>query len=485
MNKKFKQGYIAILYCLLAYIPMVQADIALPDIGDSAGALISPQQEYRIGQGFFWRLQQSVDLVDDPEVTHYLTELGQHLVSYSDAPALPFRFFVVPDPRINAFAAPGGFIGVNSGLFLASQQEDELASVLAHEVAHVTQRHILRSIEKQQQLSVPSMMALVGAMLLGVADPQAGMAALTIVQAGGVQAQINHTRAHEAEADNIGMLNLVRAGFEAQAMPLFFERMQARSRFYSGQSIPEFLRTHPVTSSRIAEARGRAVRYPRVKSVRDPTNFYLIREKLRVALSYNLTELKAYYHHAIEKKADKEDMVLQYGRGLALLKAGEYHPARQVMTALTERYPHRLAFQLALADIAQAAGKRADAFAIYQANAPLYPTNYALNIGFAKILMQMEQAKQAEQILLTQLQAGYQTTLVYQLLAKSQDIIGNESEAHRWLAEYYYHAGQLDAAMTQLTLSIAAAGDDRYQLAMLEARQEQVKAAQSAINANE
>ena len=159
------------------------AEIALPEIGDSAGALISPQQEYRIGQAFFWRLQQSVDLVDDPEVNHYIKSLGQRLVSNSDAPALPFKFFMVPDPRVNAFAAPGGFIGVNAGLLLTSQQEDELASVLAHEIAHVTQRHLLRSLEKQQQGSIPRAIALLSAALLAAVDPQAGVAALTVVQA--------------------------------------------------------------------------------------------------------------------------------------------------------------------------------------------------------------------------------------------------------------------------------------------------------------
>jgi predicted Zn-dependent protease len=139
---------------------------------------------------------------------------------------------MVPDTTVNAFAAPGGFIGVNAGLLLTSQEEDELASVLAHEIAHVTQRHLLRSIEKHQQGSIPRAAALLGAALLAAVDPEAGIAALTVVQASGVQSQIDHTRAHEAEADNLGMLNLVRSGFDAQAMPTFFERLQQTSRFY-------------------------------------------------------------------------------------------------------------------------------------------------------------------------------------------------------------------------------------------------------------
>ncbi|MFT6908867.1 MAG: putative Zn-dependent protease, partial [Oleiphilaceae bacterium] len=238
-------------------------DIALPEMGDSAGALISPQQEHEVGQSFFWRLQQSVDLIDDPEVNSYIQSLGYRLAANSDAPSLSFTFFMVPDPTVNAFAAPGGFIGMNSGLILTSQREDEVASVMAHEIAHITQRHLLRSFEQSKQMSLPMTVAMVAAALLGATtDARIGTTALMAVQAGGIQAQINFTRANESEADNLGMLTLVRAGFDAQAMPTFFERLQQTSRFYTSSAVPEFLRTHPVTTSRIADARGRAFTYP-------------------------------------------------------------------------------------------------------------------------------------------------------------------------------------------------------------------------------
>ena len=171
-------------------------EIELPEIGDSAGAIISPQQEFRIWQSFYWRLQQQVDLVDDPEVADYLSQLGRRLVSSSDAPNLPFMFFMVPDDRVNAFAAPGGFIGVNSGLLLTSQEEDEVASVIAHEIAHITQRHLVRRYERQSQMSFPTTAALIAAALLGAADAKAGAAAITAVQAGTIQSQLSFSRAH-------------------------------------------------------------------------------------------------------------------------------------------------------------------------------------------------------------------------------------------------------------------------------------------------
>lgn len=213
-------------------ISLIQAaNIALPEIGDSAGALISPQEEYRIGQAFFWRIQQSTDLIDDPEVNSYLQSLGYRLVANSGSPHLAFTFFMVPDPSINAFAAPGGFIGTHSGLLLASHSEDELASVLAHEIAHVTQRHLLRGFENQKNMSVPMTAAMIAAALLAALDPKAGSAAIMAVQAGGVQMQIDTTRAHEKEADNLGMVNLVNSGFDANAMPSFLNDCKKKVAF--------------------------------------------------------------------------------------------------------------------------------------------------------------------------------------------------------------------------------------------------------------
>ena len=453
------------------------AEIALPEIGDSAGALISPQQEYRIGQAFFWRLQQSVDLVDDPEVNHYIKSLGQRLVSNSDAPALPFKFFMVPDPRVNAFAAPGGFIGVNAGLLLTSQQEDELASVLAHEIAHVTQRHLLRSLEKQQQGSIPRAIALLSAALLAAVDPQAGVAALTVVQASGVQSQIDHTRAHEAEADNLGMLNLVRACFNAQAMPTFFERLQQTSRFYNSNSVPEFLRTHPVTTSRIAEARGRAVTYTqRLGQRRDDLSFYLMREKLRVMTSTNLIGLKQHYTSALEKGNNRNTIASRYGFALALTAMGDYSRARKEVRSLIEGDAERLTYQLALADIEKASGRLTKALNIYQANQRLYPNDYALSVKQAIALLQAHHPKRAARLLLTQLEVGKGSAQLYKLLAQAQGDLGQPSDAHGWLGEYYYSAGRFEQSEEQFKLAVKSAKGNQYQLAKLTSRLREVEA---------
>ena len=417
------KNHIVIIFVAVLFWPVWYgnaADIALPEIGDSAGSLVSPQQEYRIGQAFFWRLQQSVDLVDDPEVNSYLSRLGQRLVTHSDSPSLPFKFFMVPDPSVNAFAAPGGFIGVNSGLLLTSQREDELASVMAHEIAHVTQRHLIRSFEKNKQSSLPRTAALVGAVLLAAVDAEAGIAAITVLQASGMQARIDHTRIHEAEADNLGMLNLVKSGFDAHAMPTFFERLQQSSRFYTGNAVPEFLRSHPVTTSRIAEARGRAVTYPLKSQRKDNLQFYLMREKLRVMSTTNLTKLKQHYLTVISAGNNRNVKAVRYGYSLTLSAMGDHRQARAELQKLIVTDGERLSYQLALADIEMASGRVSEALKIYQANQKLFPNDQALTMKQVGALLQARLPKQGATLLLRQLELGHRSSQIYKLLAQAQ-----------------------------------------------------------------
>lgn len=450
-------------------------DIALPEMGDSAGALVSPQQEYNIGQSFFWRLQQSVDLIDDPEVNNYLQSLGYRLVANSDAPSLPFTFFMVPDPSVNAFAAPGGFIGMNSGLILTSQSEDEVASVLAHEIAHVTQRHLLRSFEQADHMSVPMTVAMIAAALLGAADPQIGTAAIMAVQAGGIQAQINFTRTNESEADNLGMLTLVRSGFDAQAMPTFFERLQQSSRFYTSSAVPEFLRTHPVTTSRIADARGRAVTYPLKRQLSDNLQFYLIREKLRVMAATDLKQLTRIYADALESGNSLNNTATRYGYSLALAAQGDYTQARTVLQSLIDQDKDRLSYQLALADLEIAVGRLSAALLIYDSNQKLYPDDQALTLNEVSALLKANLPEKAVALLQTQLTLGTSSRQLYKLLSQAKSAMGEKSQSHSWLAEYYYSSGRLEQAADQLRIAADFSKRDEYQLAKISARLREVE----------
>ena len=222
----------------------------LPEIGDSAGSVISPEFERRLGQAFMRQVRQQVKIVQDPEVESYIQSIGYQLVAQSDTNTQPFTFFIVDDPQINAFAAPGGVIGVNSGVILNSRTESELAAVMAHEIVHVTQRHMARTIEDAGKFSLPIAAAMIGAILLGTQSAEAGSAALAIISGASIQHQINFTRTNEEEADRVGMQLLARSDYDPRGMPAFFERLQQSSRYYRGQA-PEFLQTHPLTPAAV------------------------------------------------------------------------------------------------------------------------------------------------------------------------------------------------------------------------------------------
>ncbi|WP_438971562.1 M48 family metalloprotease [Methylophaga sp.] len=450
-------------------------DIALPEMGDSAGALISPREEYDIGQAFFWRLQQNTELVEDPEVNSYIQSLGYKLASNSDEPGLNYTFFMVPDQSVNAFAAPGGFIGVNAGLLLTAESEDELASVMAHEIAHITQRHILRSFERYKRMTIPRTAAMIAAALLGAADPRAGSAAILAVQAGDIQSQIDYTRAHESEADNLGMQTLVQAGFDPNAMPSFFEKLQQASRYYGGDSVPEFLRTHPVTLSRIADARGRAVKYQKQQQLSDGLQFYLMKEKLRVMTTDDSSKLLNHYEQVLSLDNDKNKDPARYGYALALLKSGQHTRARSTLQPLLEKDHDRLAYQLALADIEMAVGRVSTALAIYEEFQRLYPDDQALSMNHVHALLRNGRPQEAANLLQTQLDLGENSRDVYKLMAQAKGDMGQKSQAHTWLAEYYYRSGLLKAAADQLRLAADAAGNDEYQRAKIASRLREVE----------
>jgi predicted Zn-dependent protease len=471
-----KKFVVALLILTLGAIHAQAEEIALPEMGDSAGALISPLEEQQIGKAFFWRLQQSVDLLDDPEVVSYVQNLGYRLVSNSDAPWLKFTFFVVPQSSINAFAAPGGYVGVHSGLLIASDTEAELASVMSHEIAHITQRHLLRAFEKQKQMSLPMTVGMIAAALLGAQDMQMGSAALMALQAGGVQSQINFTRSNEREADNLGMQTLVRSGFDPMAMPSFFEKLQQTSRLYGGAAVPEFLRTHPVTLSRIADAKGRALQYKLKPHLSDQLQFYLMREKLRVLTSTNLSELIQQYAQMLKTGNTQNVSAARYGYSLALLAAGSATAAREQLQPLIDADPDRLSYQLALADIEMDVGRVKAALRIYDESQKLYPDDQALSLKQVTALIQVGQPDKAAAILQRLLDQNEPSRNLFKLLAQAKQDMGQKSESHQWLAEYYYLSGLLRAAADQLRLAAKFAKGNEYERAKIASRLRQVEA---------
>ncbi|MGH8553581.1 MAG: M48 family metallopeptidase, partial [Methylococcales bacterium] len=319
-------GFLAAVELLAVRTAVAENPIELPEIGDPSGTLLTPSQEQELGAAFFRSLYGKVKVNQDIEIDDFIEELGERLAVASDNPLQPFRFFVVMDPEINAFAGPGGYIGVNSGLILNTESESELASVIAHEIAHVTQRHLYRAFEAARRLTIPSAAALLAGILIGTQSAEMGQAAVLAAQAASAQYQIDFTRDHEQEADRVGMQNLARSNFDPRAMPNFFERLERSSRYY-GEGPPEFLRTHPVTSSRISDTRGRAEKFP-YRQFLDSTPYLLKRAKLQVLTAIKPSTTIQHFESKLERGTDTQKMVARYGLGLALVAGGQSAKAR-------------------------------------------------------------------------------------------------------------------------------------------------------------
>ncbi|BBL70468.1 putative beta-barrel assembly-enhancing protease [Methylogaea oryzae] len=442
--------------------------IQLPDIGDSTGTLFTPEQEREFGEMFLRQVRSQATIDDDPEISDYIQTIGQKLAANSDNPRQSFNFFVVADPNINAFAGPGGQIGVNSGLILMADEESELASVLAHEIAHVTQRHLYQSLEASKRLSIPSAAAMLGAILLGTKSPQAGQAALVALQAGATQFQINFTRDNEQEADSVGMQTLSRSEFDPRAMPSFFEKLQQSNR-YEGRNLPEFLRTHPVTVSRISETRARAEVFP-YKQYPDTAAFQIIRTKLRAHTINDTGEATQYFKAVLKQGTEQQQDIARYGLALVQIKQNKTAEARDTLTKLVRKYPEQSHFINALAQAEIAAGRYNEALALFDQALTRFPENRSLLLEASQAQLLAGKPERTRKLLTDYLRHAKATPEINQMLAEAYTKLGNEAEGHRYMAEYYYHAGHNRAAILQLKLALQAAKGNFYLSTMIDQR---------------
>jgi predicted Zn-dependent protease len=421
----------------------------LPDIGDSTGSIFSPEYERRLGQAFLNHVRRQTDIIDDPEVETYVQSLGYRLVSHSDNNTQSFTFFVIDDSLINAFAAPGGIVGVNSGTIINSETESELAGVVAHEIAHVTQKHIARSIEMQQSMSLPMMAAMLGAILVATQNPEAGQAAIMAVQGGAAQAQINFTRIHEAEADRIGMQLLERSDFDPRGMPHFFQKLQKNTRYFS--QAPEFLRSHPLTTSRIADSQARAEAIPRKSRYEESPTFKLIRAKL-VARSFRDPD-RAVQHFRQELQRNEQmdvDGTLRYGLAIAHTENGDYATARGLLQELLKNEPENATFLLAAADVEVRQGDYPAAFRFFERAASLYPDYRPVVLNYSNALLLAKQPQKARDLLKKYGKFNEPDLTYYEYLTRAEAESGDPVESGIANAEYYYLAGETRVAIERL-----------------------------------
>jgi predicted Zn-dependent protease len=448
--------------------------IVLPDLGDESLAAISPAQERKLGEDFMRQARRSLRFVEDPEINDYIQRLGLKLVAHSEATQKDFRFFVVEDATINAFAIPGGFVGVHTGLILHTDSESELASVMAHETAHVTQRHIPRLIVEEQRIALPAMAALLASILLAGSGRAGGEAGIALTTAAVAQKGINFTRTFEEEADRIGMNILAQASFDPRAMPVFFERLQSVNRYNDDVSLPEFLRTHPVTINRIADARNRAERLPR-RNVVDSSEFHHVRAKLRALASGNPVEIARGFRDNLTQGKYRDADAERYGYALALMRSKDMAGARTEIGKLLARYPNRPYYRIAQADGEMAAGRFSEGVALYAAAYRKTPDSLPIARQYAAALLKTDQARTAKAVLKPLLRANPDDPGLYKMMAAAAGAAGARVEAHQALAEHYYLSGNPGAAVEQLQIAGRFAGDNFYLQSSIEARLKAIK----------
>jgi predicted Zn-dependent protease len=466
------------LACALSLIlsPAVGADEELPDIGNPADTVLSRDQELQIGRAIYRSLRDTGRIISDPEIQEYVQDIGQKLGAQAQDGGYRFRFFVVDDPAINAFALPGGYIGIHSGLIMATANESELAGVMGHEIAHVTQRHISRAIFANQRASILTMAAMLGAILVGAVAGGGGDAVQGAVAAAqGIQAQqqINFTRSNEYEADRVGVRTVSDAGFDPMGMPSFFETLARQTGPLASQA-PEFLRTHPVTVNRIAETRQRAAALPKTEAV-DATGFGLARARLLVLTSATPEQALARLHGEQGEAARAGAIGTEYGIALAKLQLGEAREAREMLELLEKANPEVIPFHTGLAAADLALGDTASAFAVYEKAMRLFPRNVPLTVRYAEALLQHGNAKQAHAILLDLLNTVPPTPEQARLIARAASAAGDTADAHYYMAEFHLLNGDLDLAADQLRVALGIPGLDNVQRARFNSRLEEVQ----------
>ena len=474
MMPAFRAIITAVIITSLLVQPVGADTGGLPDLGDESAAVISPLQERKLGEEFMRAARNQLDIIDDPELNTYIQALGRTLsTKKSPAAGQEFHLFIVNNPSINAFAVPGGYIGIHTGLILATETESELASVLAHESAHIIQRHIPRMIAQSQRTTLPAMAALLAAILLAGSGNQGGEAAIAMTTATLAQKQLNFTREFEQEADRIGMGILTSAGYDARAMPAFFERMQTYTRLYE-TNLPEFLRTHPITTRRIAESRDHAEHYPAVKNP-DDMDFYHIRAKIRVLTGERAADTASGFKSSLASGQYLHKNAEHYGYVLALLANKQYSEARRDIRELLGQRPRYGLYLIAQAEIEMAAGNYTDALALYAAAAKKIPGDSALTQRYASALLKTGRPGEARSLLKKLVRQQLDDPALQKMLAIAAGDSGALLEAHQAMAEYYYLIGNTDAAIGQLQIARRHAGDRFYFVSSLDARIKEIR----------
>ena len=461
MGVLFRLPTITVLLCamLAASVHAQNEELKLPKLGESSTSMFSSEFEHQLGRAWLKVFRSRAPTVNDPLLFDYMENLIYELVTHSQLEDRRIELVLVDNEAINAFAVPGGVIGVHNGLLLYAQTEDEMATVLAHEIAHLSQRHFSRGVEFQKNQAPLNMAAmLAGLILMATAGGDAGMAALTAAQAAAQDSALSYSRGNEQEADRIGMQTMVDAGKDPHAAPTMFERMLQASRYTSSNRVPEFLRSHPLSENRIADTRNRARQYP--KQIRPiSVDYQLMRARVVNQLADTPEQAVQRFRGELEGTPRSREAA-RYGLAIALTEAGRPNEAALELDAVWGPNPDRLEYIIADAEIDMARNQPAKAARKLLAQLEISPENHPLTMAYANALMKNEQAHIAEEVLVDQSNVRPNDPGLWYLLAEVQGLSGNIIGLHQSRAEYFILNGILDEADKQLTYALKLVRND-------------------------
>ena len=475
-----------LLAALLVFLPRSFAQTSplpmsaqLPDLGDASGSELSLQTERKIGESIARDIRfRDPYYLDDPEITEYLNGLGARLGTRLGGGGTgvrqDFEFFAIRDATINAFALPGGFIGVHTGLISGADNESEIASVIAHEMAHVTQRHIARQFGIQKQMQLPTMIAMVAAILLAGSRSDLASGAMTAAQGGAIQAHLSFSRDFEREADRIGMQTLAASGFDPRAMGAFFEKLQRYMRIMDSGSVPGYLRSHPVTSERISDAQNRAESLP-YKQHPDPLEYHLVRAKVRAEAADALATLKA-LSDAMNERRFANEPGARYGFAVALLRAREPGRAEAEVARLRADGVSSPMVDTLAARVRLALGDPTGALAILKSAQVSFPHRRSILYAILGTLQDLGRFDELLATLAEPLRLYPRDPKLHAARARAYAGQGKRLLQHQAQAEFYILQGSLPAAIEQLQFAQTAGDGDFYDLSVVDARLKELRA---------
>lgn len=454
--------YVILLFGLhAASASAATSELQLPSLGESSAGLLSPSEEYALGQDLIRVYRAALPTSYDPFIEAYLEQLLRKVSTYSDIHDQRLELIVLDSPALNAFAAPGGIVGVNTGTFLTAQNEHQLASILAHELAHLSQRHYARRLQQQKTSSTIGLAALLASiMVVAAGNSDAGIAAIPAIQAAAIDSSLRFSREMETEADRIGMQTLVQAGFDPHAMPGMFEQMLKSTRYRT--KIPEFLLTHPITESRIADSASRAQKFPQRRVVLDE-EYQLLRARVILYFESNSARATKRFEEEIDRFQTMSPLTAHYGVVLARTRSGDIAGARQALETLKGMTKNQAILTVAEADIAAKEQNWDQAIDILRSGLANQPTNHPLNVRLAEVLMEAGRYPQCEALLVEHVKRHPNNAYVWYLLAEVHGLAGHILDVHRARAEYFLLKGIYDKAEIQLRNALKLIDEKDFQ----------------------